>query len=78
MIRELYYKKADAMKAAEEFKKLWGGWLGNTTADDRTEFTYEDDAMQKMCWAGEIRAAEARPGCSLGGRIRYGTLFQDH
>ena len=64
-IKELYYKKADAMAAAEEFIKVYGGWVGNASADDRTNFSYEDDTMRNMCWSGEINAVQVY-GCKQG------------
>lgn len=56
--KELYYKKADAIKAAEDFQKLFGGYMMQTSADDRTSFNFEDDIMQNMCWSGELAAVE--------------------
>lgn len=56
--RELYYKKADAMRAAEEFQKLFGGYIGNASADDRTNFNFEDERMSNMQWSGEIAAVQ--------------------
>lgn len=64
-IKELYGKKADAMAAAKDFMKLWGGWIGETHADDRTEFSYRDGAMRNMCWCGEINAVQVY-GCRNG------------
>lgn len=65
MTRELYYKKADAMKAVEEMIRLWGGWWGETHADDRTKFNYEDERMSNMCWSGELNAVQVY-GCRNG------------
>jgi len=65
MTRELYRYKADAMKAAEEMVRLWGGWIGNASADDRTKFNYEDEHMQNMLWSGELNAVQVY-GCRHG------------
>lgn len=64
-IKELYGKKADAMTAAKRFAALWGGWVGETHADDRTEFSYRDSAMRNICWSGEINAVQVY-GCRNG------------
>ena len=65
MTKELYFKKADAIAAAEQMIKLWGGWMGNTSADDSTDFTYEDDKMANMTWSGELAAVRVY-GCRDG------------
>ena len=64
-IKELHYKKADAMKSAEDFMERWGGWIKNTHADDQTKFSYEDDRMANMQWSGEIAAVQVY-GCRNG------------
>ena len=65
MTRELYYKKADAIEAAGQMIRCWGGWIADTTADDRTKFDFEDERMQDMCWSGELSAVQVY-GCSNG------------
>lgn len=69
-IRELYRKKADALEAAQSFHKLWGGWYGKTHADDKTKFSFEDDAMSNMSWSGELNAVQV-----YGGRHGMAGLF---
>lgn len=65
MTRELYLKKADAMEAAGQMVRLWGGWIADTTVDDRTEFNYEDVHMRNKCWSGELNAVHVF-GCRNG------------
>lgn len=65
MTKELYYKKEDAMRAAREHHRLFGGWFGDTHADERTKFTYEDERMRNMSWSGEINAVQVY-GCRDG------------
>ena len=65
MTNEIYYKKADAMRAAQEHQRLFGGWMAKTTRDHRTNFNFEDERMSQMCWSGEV-AAVAVYGCRGG------------
>ena len=53
------------MNAAQEMIKLWGGWVGKTTADDKTKFNFEDEKMSNMLWSGEINAVRVY-GCRNG------------
>ena len=64
-IKELYYKKADAERAAKEFMKLWGGWWDKTWVDETTDFSFEDERMQGMQWSGELAAINVY-GCRNG------------
>lgn len=64
-IKEFYYKKEDAMGAAKDFQRLWGGCMGETHADDRTQFNYEDLQARKLCWSGEVSAVQVY-GCKHG------------
>lgn len=64
-IKEFYYKKEDALKAAYDFQRLWGGWMGETYADARSQFSYEDMQARQLCWSGEINAVQVY-GCKYG------------
>lgn len=65
MTREIYFKKADAMAAAEEMIRLWGGWWAESSADDGTAFNYEDMRMRNISWSGEVSAVRVY-GCRNG------------
>ena len=65
MTRKLYYKKADAMKAAKAHQREFGGDIQKSSTDHRTEFDFEDDKMQRMQWSGEICAVRVY-GCKEG------------
>ena len=73
---EFYYKKADAMKAAERFAKENGkGVFVPARADDKTKFDYEDDRVQGLCWSGEVQGVgviceNTQRGFSPGGKMR--------
>lgn len=65
MIKNLYFKKKDALKAAKDHLRIYGGYAINALADDSTNFDYEDERMKKMCWSGELNAVAVND-CSDG------------
>lgn len=56
--REFYLKKADAMQAAEEFQKLFGGYIGETSATNDVPWTYIDRDALNLDWGGETEAVQ--------------------
>lgn len=62
-MKELYLKKADAIAAAKDMIKLWGGWMADSSADDRTQFNYIDRSVPS--WSGELAAVRVY-GCHNG------------
>ena len=59
-MKAIYYSRENAKAAAEKFASENNGivQVSKYGADHRTNFDYEDDDMQSMCWSGEVAAFE--------------------
>ncbi|MGP1610266.1 MAG: hypothetical protein ACTTGW_01370 [Candidatus Cryptobacteroides sp.] len=58
MRTEFYYRKSNAVKAAEEYARKHGGLIrGSKSYDHKHSFDFEDDEVQEnLCWSGEVDA----------------------
>lgn len=57
MRKEMYKRRADALRAAERYADEHHGFVRPCDmADSHMMFDYEDDAVQRMSWSGETAA----------------------